>query len=423
MPNPDGCRASEGGSTRASPLPLLSRLCHRAPARGHRHLHALLRARSTRSTTGTRCARRSPASASRPGPPSIWRYADLLPVAAPERAAARAGLHAARARAAARRGARDRRALAQARHRQPDALVQGPRRRGRGAQGAGARPRRRSRARRPATSRAPSRRARRRKGSRRRSSCPADLEPEKLAAAAAYGPTIYAVDGTTTTARASRSSSRSSCPGDSSTSTSARTTPRGRRRSPTRSPSSSAGRRRTSVAIPIASGALFHKVGQGFAELRTLGLVDGVAPSLVGGQAEGCQPVATAFREGTPVTPVRPTRSPARSRSAAPRTATSPSRPRARPAARSTPSPRTRSARTWRSWPRRPACSARRRRGVTLGALRAAVAAGERARARPRRAARHRRRAEDAGAGRVHVRAGAIAADADAFLDRVLAAA
>ena len=57
---------------------------------------------------------------------------------------------------------------------------------------------------------------------------------------------------------------------------------------------------------PIASGALFHKVGQGFAELRTLGLVDGVAPSLVGGQAEGCQPVATAFRERTPVKPVRP---------------------------------------------------------------------------------------------------------------------
>ena len=60
------------------------------------------------------------------------------------------------------------------------------------------------------------------------------------------------------------------------------------------------------VAIPIASGALFHKVGQGFGELRSLGLLDGPPPRQIGGQAEGCQPVATAFREGKPVTPVRP---------------------------------------------------------------------------------------------------------------------
>ncbi|MCZ7589407.1 MAG: pyridoxal-phosphate dependent enzyme [Gaiella sp.] len=60
------------------------------------------------------------------------------------------------------------------------------------------------------------------------------------------------------------------------------------------------------VAIPIASGALFHKVGEGFSQLRALGLLDGPPPRQVGGQAEGCQPVATAFREGKPVTPVRP---------------------------------------------------------------------------------------------------------------------
>jgi threonine synthase len=60
------------------------------------------------------------------------------------------------------------------------------------------------------------------------------------------------------------------------------------------------------VAIPIASGALFHKVGQGFGELAELGLVDGGTPSLFGGQAAGCEPVATAFREGSRVAPVRP---------------------------------------------------------------------------------------------------------------------
>ena len=60
------------------------------------------------------------------------------------------------------------------------------------------------------------------------------------------------------------------------------------------------------VVIPVASGALFHKVGQGFGELRTLGLVDGPAPRLFGGQAEGCAPVVTAFETGARVTPVRP---------------------------------------------------------------------------------------------------------------------
>jgi threonine synthase len=60
------------------------------------------------------------------------------------------------------------------------------------------------------------------------------------------------------------------------------------------------------VAIPIASGALFHKVGQGFGELAALGIVDGATPNLFGGQAAGCEPVATAFREGARVVPVRP---------------------------------------------------------------------------------------------------------------------
>jgi threonine synthase len=51
---------------------------------------------------------------------------------------------------------------------------------------------------------------------------------------------------------------------------------------------------------------MFTKVHQGFAELRELGLVDGPAPRLYGGQAEGCAPVATAFAQEARVTPVRP---------------------------------------------------------------------------------------------------------------------
>jgi len=60
------------------------------------------------------------------------------------------------------------------------------------------------------------------------------------------------------------------------------------------------------VIAPIASGAMFSKVHQGFGELLELGLVEGKRPRLIGGQAEGCSPVALAFAEGARVKPVRP---------------------------------------------------------------------------------------------------------------------
>ena len=60
------------------------------------------------------------------------------------------------------------------------------------------------------------------------------------------------------------------------------------------------------VVAPIASGAMFSKVHQGFRELRELGLVDGDSPRIYGGQAEGCAPVAAAFAEDRKVTPLKP---------------------------------------------------------------------------------------------------------------------
>ena len=42
------------------------------------------------------------------------------------------------------------------------------------------------------------------------------------------------------------------------------------------------------------------------ASSRELGLVEGAPPRLIGAQAEGCEPVAAAFREDRAVTPVRP---------------------------------------------------------------------------------------------------------------------
>jgi threonine synthase len=60
------------------------------------------------------------------------------------------------------------------------------------------------------------------------------------------------------------------------------------------------------VIAPIASGSLFTKIWQGFEQFRRLGLVEGQAPRLYGGQAQGCAPVAHAYADERPVSPVRP---------------------------------------------------------------------------------------------------------------------
>jgi threonine synthase len=135
---------------------------------------------------------------------------------------------------------------------------------------------------------------------------PSDLEPEKLAAAAVYGPRIYAVNGTYD--HCSRLSVELSFE-----------LPWGFVNVNLRSYYAEGSKTLAyeiaeqlgwetpdAVAIPIASGALFHKVGQGFTELQRLGLIDGGTPTLFGGQAAGCEPVATAFRDGARVVPVRP---------------------------------------------------------------------------------------------------------------------
>ena len=207
---------------------------------------------------------------------------------------------------------------------------------------------------------------------------PADLEPEKLSAAAAYGPTIYAVDGNYD--HCSRLSVELSfeLPWGFVNVNLRSYYAEGSKTLAYEIAEQLGWRAPDVVAIPIASGALFHKVGQGFAELRTLGLVDGVGAEprrRPGGGVPARRDRVPRGDDGHARAAGH--RSRARSRSATRRTATSPSRPRGRPAARSTRSPRTRSARTWRSSRGRRACSARRRPGVTLGALRAAVEAGD----------------------------------------------
>jgi threonine synthase len=59
------------------------------------------------------------------------------------------------------------------------------------------------------------------------------------------------------------------------------------------------------VVAPIASGSLYTKIARGFEELVEIGLIEERLTHFVGGQAAGCGPVAAAFAEGaTEIQPV-----------------------------------------------------------------------------------------------------------------------
>src|SRR5919201_1422608 len=61
------------------------------------------------------------------------------------------------------------------------------------------------------------------------------------------------------------------------------------------------------VVVPVASGALMTKVHRAFRELVAIGAVEERSYRISGAQAEGCSPVAKAFRAGAnEVRPVRP---------------------------------------------------------------------------------------------------------------------
>ncbi len=61
------------------------------------------------------------------------------------------------------------------------------------------------------------------------------------------------------------------------------------------------------VVAPLASGSLFTKIYKGFQEFVKVGLVDDKPVRFSGAQAEGCSPIATAFKEGRDfITPVKP---------------------------------------------------------------------------------------------------------------------
>src|SRR5438874_9781995 len=135
---------------------------------------------------------------------------------------------------------------------------------------------------------------------------PADLEPEKLIATAVYGATIFAVEGSYDDC--SRLSVELSFELDwAFVNVELRAYyAEGSKTLGFEVAEQLGWELPDAVVAPIASGAMFSKVNQAFAELLDLGLVEGEPPRLIGGQAEGCSPVARAFADDARVKPVKP---------------------------------------------------------------------------------------------------------------------
>ena len=136
--------------------------------------------------------------------------------------------------------------------------------------------------------------------------CPAGLEREKLLAAAAYGATIYEVRGSYDDCSRLTVELSFELPWAFVNVGLRAYYAEGSKTLAFEIGEQLGWRLPDAVVCPVASGALFAKLGRGFGELLELGLVDGAVPRLIGAQAEGCDPVASAFREERSVRPIRP---------------------------------------------------------------------------------------------------------------------
>ena len=136
--------------------------------------------------------------------------------------------------------------------------------------------------------------------------CPADLEPEKLTATAVYGATLYAVDGTYDDCSRLTIELSFELPW-AFVNVGLRSYYAEGSKTLAYEIAEQLGWDLPDVVVcPIASGSLYSKLNQGFSELLDLGVIEGRVPRLVGAQAAGCSPVAAAFADGGTVRPVRP---------------------------------------------------------------------------------------------------------------------
>ena len=136
--------------------------------------------------------------------------------------------------------------------------------------------------------------------------CPADLEPEKLVATAVFGATIYAVRGTYDDCSRLTVELSFELPWAFVNVGLRSYYAEGSKTVAFEIAEQLGWDVPDAVVAPIASGSLYSKIAEGFDQLRHVGLIEATTPRLFGGQAEGCSPVAAAFAAGARVTPVRP---------------------------------------------------------------------------------------------------------------------
>jgi threonine synthase len=137
---------------------------------------------------------------------------------------------------------------------------------------------------------------------------PADLEREKILAAAAYGARVFAVEGSYDDVNRLCSELAYERPWAFVNVTMRAYYAEGSKTIALETAEQLGWRAPDRVVAPIASGSLYTKILQGFEQGRAAGLVDpGPPPAMHGAQGAGCAPVAAAFAAGSDaVVPVRP---------------------------------------------------------------------------------------------------------------------
>ena len=138
---------------------------------------------------------------------------------------------------------------------------------------------------------------------------PEDLEPAKVAATAIYGGNLVAIQGTYDDVNRLCAELTSEEPSWAFVNVNVRTYyAEGSKTLAFEVAEQLGWRAPDHVVVPIASGSQLCKIHKGFQELATVGLLDSPPEVRVSGaQAEGCSPVATAFAAGAEhIRPVRP---------------------------------------------------------------------------------------------------------------------
>ena len=137
---------------------------------------------------------------------------------------------------------------------------------------------------------------------------PADLEPQKIAATRVYGGTLVAVDGTYDDVN--RLASELADEREDWAFVNVNVRPYYAEGSKTigfEIAEQLGWRLPAQIVVPVASGAQLVKIDKAFRELIALGLVEDTPYRVFGAQAAGCAPVAAAFRAGHDVVrPVKP---------------------------------------------------------------------------------------------------------------------